>query len=79
MALRRDDKLRFLSVEEVAGTFGVNAATVYRLVKARQIPAVKIGGQWRFSQVALDAWVASRMTVSPQRFDKGSSARTKKS
>lgn len=54
---------KFLTVEEVAGTFGVNPTTVYRLIRAREIPAIKIGGQWRFSQPALDAWVKARMTV----------------
>ncbi len=56
---------KFLSVEQVAERFGINPTTVYRLVKSRVLPAIKIGSQWRFSQQALEEWVQTRMIVPP--------------
>ena len=56
---------RFLTVDEVARQFGVNPTTVYRLVKGRRLPAIKVGSQWRFSQEALALWVRSQLTLTP--------------
>ena len=50
----------YLTVEEVADRFGVNPTTVYRLAQQGKLPSFKIGGQWRFSQEALEKWVAAR-------------------
>jgi len=52
---------RFLSLEEVAGRFGLNRSTVYRLVREGKLPGFKIGGQWRFSERALVAWASDQM------------------
>jgi excisionase family DNA binding protein len=30
-------------------------------LKKQEIPATKIGGQWRFKKDVLDAWLMSRM------------------
>ena len=56
-------KPRYLTVEEVAQRFGVNATTVYRLTQRGTLPAFKIGGQWRFSLEFLDSWVADQVTI----------------
>ena len=53
----------YLTVEEVARRFGVNATTVYRLVQRGKLPAFKIGNQWRFSETRLQEWVADRERV----------------
>lgn len=53
----------YLTVEEVAVHFGVNATTVYRLVKQGRIPAFKVGNQWRFSLDRLEQWVADRERI----------------
>ena len=53
----------FLSVEEVARRFGINPTTVYRLAQRGELPGFKVGGQWRFSQTMLEAWVADRVTM----------------
>jgi excisionase family DNA binding protein len=39
----------------------VNERTIYRLIKANKIPGVKIGGQWRFSEQNLQAWIEEKM------------------
>ena len=54
---------QYLTVDEVARRFGVNATTVYRLVQRGKLPAFKIGNQWRFSERRLEEWVADRERV----------------
>lgn len=51
---------QFLTTEEVLGYLQINLRTIYRLLKARQIPAVRVGRQWRFRRADLDAWLAAR-------------------
>ena len=38
----------------------VNLRTVYRLIKAGSIPAVRVGRQWRFRKQDIDAWLEGR-------------------
>jgi excisionase family DNA binding protein len=47
----------FLTTEEVLEYLQVNLRTVYRLIKAGKIPAVRVGRQWRFRKSDLDAWL----------------------
>ena len=62
VSMENSDK-HYLTVDEVARRFGVNATTVYRLVKQGHLPAFKVGNQWRFSESRLDEWVADRERV----------------
>jgi excisionase family DNA binding protein len=48
----------FLTVAEVAWAMRVSTATVYRLVKVREIPAVRFGRSYRISQRAVDDYIA---------------------
>ena len=54
----------FLTTEEVLEYLQVNLRTVYRLIKARKIPAVRVGRQWRFRKRDIDAWLDSQRTQS---------------
>ena len=62
----------FLTTEEVLEYLQVNLRTVYRLIKAGKIPAVRVGRQWRFRKRDIDAWLDSQhprgglRSVSPQ-------------
>jgi len=50
----------FLTTEEVLEYLQVNLRTVYRLIKAGKIPAVRVGRQWRFRKSDIDAWLDSQ-------------------
>jgi len=50
----------FLTTEEVLEYLQVNLRTVYRLIKAGSIPAVRVGRQWRFRKRDLDTWLESQ-------------------
>ncbi len=45
-----------LGVKEVAAYLQVNQTTIYRLLRKSQIPAFKVGGDWRFDINRIDAW-----------------------
>jgi len=50
----------FLTTEEVLEYLQVNLRTVYRLIKAGKIPAVRVGRQWPFRKRDIDAWLDSQ-------------------
>jgi excisionase family DNA binding protein len=50
----------FLTTEEVLEYLQVNLRTVYRLIKAGRIPAVRVGRQWRFRKRDIDAWLETQ-------------------
>ena len=49
----------FLTTEEVLDYLQVNLRTIYRLIKAGKIPAVRVGRQWRFRKHDIDTWLNS--------------------
>lgn len=56
----------FLTTEEVLDYLHVNLRTVYRLIKAGKIPAVRVGRQWRFRKSDIDAWLESQQASASQ-------------
>ena len=57
----------FLTTEEVLDYLQVNLRTVYRLIKAGKIPAVRVGRQWRFRKSDIDAWLEGQRARAPRR------------
>ncbi len=50
----RDD---VLTIPDVASLLKVTEKTVYSLVRKGDLPAFKVGGQWRFRRTAIDSWI----------------------
>ena len=46
-----------MTIGEVADYLKVTERTIYRLAGAKQIPAFKVGGSWRFSKAEIDEWI----------------------
>ena len=44
-----------LNLEEASKYLRIKRRTLYTLAAQRKVPAVKIGGQWRFRKTQLDA------------------------
>jgi excisionase family DNA binding protein len=57
--MRHSDPERhaFLTTEEVLGYLNITPRTIYRLIRKGELPAIRIGRQWRFRRVDLDRWV----------------------
>ena len=49
--------LSFLTTDEVLGYLKVTPRTIYRLIRTGELPAVRIGRQWRFRRGDLDDWL----------------------
>ena len=57
MGINVPNEESFLTTEEGLEYLQVNLRTVYRLIKAGKIPAVRVGRQWRFRKRDIDAWL----------------------
>ena len=55
-------KARFLTVQEVADLMRVSSMTVYRLIKAGELPAVRVGRSFRVAEGDVDTYLASGYT-----------------
>jgi excisionase family DNA binding protein len=61
---------QLLTVGQVAEYLSVDKFTIYRLVAAGQLPAFKVGNQWRFKKSLIEGWLkahSSLRTKAPQR------------
>jgi excisionase family DNA binding protein len=51
-----------LTVQEVADLMRVSSMTVYRLIKAGDLPAVRVGRSFRVAESDVNVYLASRYT-----------------
>jgi len=56
---------RVMRLEEVADYLRVHPSTIYRLLKKQQIPAFKVGSDWRFNLESIDRWRANAERSEP--------------
>ena len=53
-----------MTTEEVLNCLKVNPRTIYRLIRSGELPAFRIGRQWRFRRSDLDEWIARQRRAS---------------
>lgn len=53
-----------LTTQQVAQYLNVDKFTIYRLVAKKQIPAFRVGNQWRFKKSILEQWLHKNMNTS---------------
>ena len=58
----KKERTQIMTPKEAAKYLGFHLVTIYRLLKKGEVPATKIGGQWRFKKDVLDTWLTDRMT-----------------
>ncbi len=51
------DGLRFLTLAEAAGILQVSRRTLLRMIQHKDIPAFKVGGQWRIRESQFRKWL----------------------
>ena len=49
-------KSKVLTVQEVSNYLRVHPSTIYRMLKKHQLPAFRVGSDWRFTVEAIDKW-----------------------
>jgi len=50
---------KVMNTKDAAAYLGIGMRTIYRLAASGQIPAAKVGRQWRFHVKSLDRWLIS--------------------
>ena len=58
----RWDMIQVLKINEVAEYLRVSPSTIYRLLKSGELPAFKMGSDWRFNLEAIDQWRSRKET-----------------
>lgn len=54
------DQLRLLTLPEAAELLHVSTRTLQRMIRRNELPALKVGGQWRVRESQLTKWVQGR-------------------
>jgi len=60
----------WLTLDEIANYLKVSRETIYKMVQKNQIPASKLGNQWRFNKEAVDLWLISQSNMPMNEFKK---------
>ena len=54
------ENIRLLTLSEAANLLQVSTRTLQRMIRNGQLPAFKVGGQWRLREAQLRQWVETR-------------------
>jgi excisionase family DNA binding protein len=54
------DNICLLTLSEAANLLQVSTRTLQRMIRSGELPAFKVGGQWRVRETQLRQWVESR-------------------
>jgi excisionase family DNA binding protein len=54
--------IRLLTLSEAARLLQVSTRTLHRMIRSGDLPALKVGGQWRVRETQLQQWVEHRET-----------------
>ena len=54
------NQIPVMTVEEIAEYLSLHPLTVRRLARDGEIPAFKVGRQWRVKRALLERWIADR-------------------
>ena len=52
-----NESLKFLTTEETAELLQISRRTLQRMIHRKDLPAFKVGGQWRIHENALAKWL----------------------
>jgi len=55
----------WLTLDELAAFLKISRAKIYQMSQKAEIPASKIGNQWRFNQQEIDIWMKNQRPSKP--------------
>jgi len=61
-----DNAIRLLTLAEAASILKISKRTLHRMIQHRQIPAFKVGGQWRILESRFQEWVEEEEQLRPK-------------
>lgn len=63
---RTDTAIKLLTLAEAATILKISKRTLHRMIQHRQIPAFKVGGQWRILESRFQEWVEVEENSAPK-------------
>ncbi len=60
------EEFRFLTLDEAAKILKVSRRTIFRLLQQNNLPALKVGGQWRISERKFREWLEDKEKPLPK-------------
>jgi excisionase family DNA binding protein len=54
------ENIRLITLSEAATLLQVSTRTLQRMIRQRQLPAFKVGGQWRMRESQLSEWLEQK-------------------
>jgi excisionase family DNA binding protein len=58
--MAKEPKSELMTAEETCHYLKITPRTLYRYLRSRQIPAFKLGKEWRFVRSDLEQWIRDR-------------------
>lgn len=58
------EKREIMTMTEVCSYLKVHPSTIYRLLKKKELPAFRVGADWRFTRASIDRWRLDRPIAS---------------
>ncbi|HZD41349.1 MAG TPA: helix-turn-helix domain-containing protein [Terriglobales bacterium] len=66
MMKKPDTSIKLLTLAEAASILKISKRTLHRMIQHRQIPAFKVGGQWRILESRFQEWVEDEENSTPK-------------
>jgi excisionase family DNA binding protein len=61
--MNNGNRPQIMTIDEAAKYLRIHKSTMYRLIKKKQIPAIKVGGRWRFRKDKIDSWLSRNENI----------------
>lgn len=61
-----DNPIKLLTLAEAAEILKISKRTLHRMIQNRQIPAFKVGSQWRLLESRFREWVQEEENLIPK-------------
>ncbi len=59
--MNKDNGERPMNVKDLSDYLRLDRMTIYKMLKAKELPAMRIGHRWRFFLADIDAWLRSKL------------------
>jgi excisionase family DNA binding protein len=63
---KTDTAIKLLTLAEAADILKISKRTLHRMIQHRQVPAFKVGGQWRILESRFHEWVQEEESTEPK-------------
>lgn len=65
--MEKSVKEEVLTIKEASDYLKIAEKTLYRFIREQNMPAFKLGREWRFKKSLLDSWIEKRISQSQKR------------